>query len=308
LKKDVDREGDCWDFGGRIDLLYGTDAYYAESRGLETTDSFAPKWNSEWYGLALPQIYAEAFVPWGNGVSVKMGHFYAPVGYETIAAPDNFFYSHSYAFQYGEPFTFTGLLASTKFGNYTIKAGLNRGWDNWESDNNALGFNGGIGWESDNKRTSMAIDVVASREQTNPSENYRTLYTLVIKQKLGECWEYVLQNDYGMEPSAGVGNTTARWYGIDQYLYRTISEHWKAGMRLEWFHDGNGSRITQFLSPLPSGDYYDISVGANWTPNENVILRPELRWDWTGNSNLRPFGDFTRSSQMLLDCDLILRF
>ena len=53
----------------------------------------------------MPQAYAEVFCPWGNGLSVKLGHFYSIFGYETVTAPDNFFYSHSYVFQYGEPNT-----------------------------------------------------------------------------------------------------------------------------------------------------------------------------------------------------------
>ena len=36
LKRDVDTEGDRWDMGGRVDLLYGTDSIYTEARGLES--------------------------------------------------------------------------------------------------------------------------------------------------------------------------------------------------------------------------------------------------------------------------------
>ena len=58
---------------------------------------------------------------------MKLGHFYSILGYESVTAPDNFFYSHSYLFQYGEPFTFTGLLGTTKLGDFTIQAGMTRG-------------------------------------------------------------------------------------------------------------------------------------------------------------------------------------
>ena len=52
---------------------------------------------------------------WGTGLNVKAGHFYTPIGYESVPAPDNFFYTHAYTMQYGEPFTHTGLL-----GNYKV--------------------------------------------------------------------------------------------------------------------------------------------------------------------------------------------
>jgi hypothetical protein len=307
LKRDVNADDDVWQLGGRIDLLYGTDSFYTTARGLETFDDFAPKWNAQQYGLALPQAYAEFFVPWGNGLSMKMGHFYAPLGYETVTAPDNFFYSHSYVHQYGEPFTFTGLLGSTKVGNYTFRSGMTRGWDNWESDNNTLGFVGGATWENDSKRTSVALDITVDREQPNPSTDYRTLYSLVVQQKLGDLWQYVIQHDYATEPGAGVGGTTASWYGVNQYLYYTINDYWKAGMRFEWFRDQNGSRVPVLGGPQ-TGDYYELTAGVNWKPNDRVAVRPELRWDWTSTPGLYPFGDGTRSNQLLLDCDVIVRF
>jgi hypothetical protein len=308
MKRDVDREAGFWDLGGRIDLLYGTDSYFTTARGLETFDDRDPKWNAQQYGLALPQCYAEVVAPWGNGIGMKLGHFYAPLGYETVTAPDNFFYSHSYMHQYGEPFTFTGFVGTTKIGDYTIRSGMTRGWDNWESNNNALGYVGGFTWENSCKRTSVALDVTVDREQPDVSTDYRTLYSLVIQQKLGENWQYVIQHDYAIEPGAGVDGATASWYGVNQYLYYTINELWKAGMRFEWFRDQNGSRVLMGGIPAQTGDYYELTAGVNWRPNDRVVVRPEVRWDWTGTPGLYPFGDGTRSNQLLLDCDVIVRF
>jgi hypothetical protein len=307
LKRDVDRECDVWALGGRIDALYGTDSHYVTSRGLETFDDFTPKWNAQQYGLALPQCYAELVVPWGNGVGVKMGHYYSGFGYESVTAPDNFFYSHSYAFQYGTPFTFTGFVATTKFGHLTLEGGMNRGWNNWEADNGALTFTGALSWESDSKLTKITLSVVSGDEQPDPSTSVCTLYSLVVQQKIGGCWEYVLEHDYATEPRGGLGETTAAWYGIAQYFYYTINDRWKAGMRFEWFHDQNRAPDLA-LGGLPQGDYCELTAGLNWKPNDRIAVRPELRWDWTSTPDLYPFGDGTRSNQLLLDCDVIVRF
>ena len=215
LARDVGQEGDRWDIGGRVDLLYGTDSIYTEARGLEVTDDLAPRWNAQRYGLAMPQLYAEVYCPWGNGLSMKLGHFYSILGYESVTAPDNFFYSHSYLFQYAEPHTYTGLLGATNLGDFTIQAGMTRGEDNWDDNNNDLGVVGSISWTSSNCRTNIALAVNAAREQPDPSSNVRTVFSLVIQQKLGERWQYVIQYDYGSEPGAGVGNPTTaatpRW-------------------------------------------------------------------------------------------------
>jgi hypothetical protein len=305
LKRDVNADSCAWDMGGRIDLLYGTDSVYTESRGLEVRDDLSPKWNAQQYGLAMPQVYAEFFAPWGTGIDVKLGHFYSQFGYESVTAPDNFFYSHSYVFQYGEPFTFTGFVAETRFDDFTVRAGMSRGWDNWEDNNNDLEFFGGIGWTSPNQRTSISLEVAAGREQPDPSTNIRTLYSLVIQQKLGERWQYVIQHDYASEPGAGAGGTIASWYGVNQYLYRSITDCLKAGMRFEWFRDENGSRVPGINQ---TADFFELTAGLNWTPLERMVVRPELRWDWCGTADVLPYGDATRSNQLLLDCDVIVRF
>jgi hypothetical protein len=305
LKRDVNTQGDLWDVGGRIDLLYGADSIYTEARGLELTDDLAPKWNAQQYGLALPQAYAEVFAPWGPGIDLKLGHFYSDFGYESVAAPDNFFYSHSYEFQYGEPKTYTGFVGESTLGAFTFRAGMTRGWDNWEDNNNDLGFTGGIGWSSCSERTNISFEITTGREQPDPGTNVRTLYSLVMQQRIGERWQYVFQHDLGSEPAAGADGRDANWYGITQYLYRTINERWKAGMRVEWFRDVNGSRVPGIRQ---TADFYELSAGLNWTPTQHVVVRPELRWDWTGTPDVYPFGDGARSNQLLLDCDVIVRF
>ena len=311
LGREVRRDCDRWDIGGQVDLLYGTDSIYTSARGLELTDDLDSRWNAQQYGLAMPQLYAELFCPWGNGLSMKLGHFYSPLGYESVASVNNFFYSHSYLFQYAEPHTFTGFLGSTNLGDFTIEAGMTRGDDNWDDNNNDLGVTGGIRWKSCNRRTDIALTVDAAREQDDPSSNVRTIFSLVIQQQLWECWQYVGQYDYGNEPGAGVASrvggpaTSAAWYGLNQYLFRTINERWKAGMRFEWFRDEGGSRVH---GADRTADYFELTAGMNWTPNNHLTLRPELRWDWTGTPDYYPFGDGTRSNQVLLGCDLILRF
>jgi hypothetical protein len=63
LRRDVDCEGQGWDIGGRLDMLYGTDWIYTAARGLELNDDLSPKWNAQRYGLAMPQCYMEAYCP-----------------------------------------------------------------------------------------------------------------------------------------------------------------------------------------------------------------------------------------------------
>src|SRR5690606_23028466 len=116
------------------------------------------------YDIALPQAYFEIFAPFGNGITAKIGHFYTIIGNEVVTAPDNFFYSHAYTMQYGEPFTHTGVLLSYPIDqNWTVTAGgvtgsVTGGWDGaWDKGLGNWAGIGGVTWTSDNKLTSVAL-------------------------------------------------------------------------------------------------------------------------------------------------------
>jgi hypothetical protein len=309
LKRDINRENGQWNVGATVDFLYGTDSVYASSRGLEVDENFGHKWNAQQYGLAMPQCYMEVFAPWGEqGLSMKLGHFYTILGYETTPAPENFFYSHSYSLIYGEPVTETGFLGEKKFGNFKLQAGATRGWDNWEDNNNNLSFLGGISWTSDDRRTSLAFAIQSGPEQNEPpaNSNSRNVFSLVYQQMAGERLQFVMQYDYGSEDRDDIYNlNTATWYSLSDYVFYTVNERWKTGVRFEWFHDPDGVRVT---GGRQGADYFELTAGANWTPNRHFTVRPEIRYDWDATSNYTPFADASRSNQLILDCDVIIKF
>src|SRR5688500_35509 len=96
IQRPVVAEGSAWDFGGRFDFMFGTDAIFTQAYGVPAFDvnTGQPLDRSNWdldlccastryYGIALPQAYAEAYVPVGNGLNVKVGHFYTPIWYRS---------------------------------------------------------------------------------------------------------------------------------------------------------------------------------------------------------------------------------
>ncbi len=122
-----------FDIGGRIDYIYGTDGQNTQAFGTDPRGWDNPWDNGANYGSAIPQLYVEA----GYGdLSVKAGHFYTIIGYEVVQATGNFFYSHAYTFNFSEPFTHTGVLATyTPSDDVTIWGGYSLGWDSGFDDN-----------------------------------------------------------------------------------------------------------------------------------------------------------------------------
>ena len=306
------------DVGGRFDVVYGTDHRFTVANGLEDN------WNlgQRFYGLALPQCYVDVAY---NDLTVRMGHFFTIIGYEVVQAPENFFYSHSYTKQYGEPFTHTGALAMYNLDNcWSVSSGIHRGWNNWEDNNDDLSFLGGATWTSCDKSTSLAFALTTGNED-NAAVNNRTMYSIVLTKQLGCRWQWVLQHDQGWDENAAAGRGDAEWYGFVNYLYYQINPCWAAGVRYEWFADDDGVRVddTNAAGGPPKGmalngvasHWNELTLGLKYTPNPNVILRTELRWDWvdplvdTGQGvGSGPYDDFERRSQLLWGTDLIVLF
>jgi hypothetical protein len=317
-----------WDVGGRVDFLYGTDYFFATALGLETHRDGTPRWNSEdgprgagaaLYGLAMPQLYAEVFAPIGRGLSVKMGHFYTILGYESVMAPANFFYSHAYTKQYGEPFTHTGLLASYDYSPcLTIHGGFTRGWDTWEDPNNTLGFLGGFTWTSPSKATAFGFALHTGNEDA-AGDYSRNVYSVVLVRRISRRLRYVFQHDFGVEEHASINPNfmwdEAKWYGINQYLFYRWSDATEFGLRAEWFRDQDNARVLGVpIAPIvDGGNYFALTLGMNWKPREYIVLRPEIRWDWSDIESPAlgiggMYDDFEKNNQLTLSFDLITQF
>ncbi|MCC6955033.1 MAG: outer membrane beta-barrel protein, partial [Deltaproteobacteria bacterium] len=79
VERALDATKDEYQLGGRVDFVYGTDAAFTQTVGLDT------HWTKdEFYKTALPQMYIEGFAPVMDGVRLKLGHFYTPIGYEVV--------------------------------------------------------------------------------------------------------------------------------------------------------------------------------------------------------------------------------
>jgi len=298
-----------WDIGGRIDVLYGTDARFTQA-----VDGLEESWDQRerFYQTALPQFYVDvAYNDW----ILRAGHFFTILGYEVVPATGNFFYSHSYTMQYGEPFTHTGFLLTRKLGEqWKITAGLHRGNDQFDDTDglDAWNFLGGVTWTGAEDWASAAFALSATEQGPGI---HQQIYSLVGTLRLTDRWKYVLQHDYGQTFDRNTA-LKADWYGVNQYLFYEINKCWGAGLRMEWFRDEDGTRVTGLgagnLAQGPfAGDFYEITAGLNWKPHANITVRPEVRWDWfdpRGSTSNHPYDSGDRNSQFLFGCDLIATY
>jgi hypothetical protein len=321
MEKKIDTEQNCWDFGGRIDMLYGTDYIYGQSLGLETHSDGSRKWNSGIdYGLIMPQIYAE--VGYGR-LSLKLGHFYGIIGYESLMATSNFFYSQNYCVRYAEDTAYTGGMFTWKHSDeLSIYLGGVNGQDRFDGQSDTFAVVTGFDWAPKEKKYLLhgAIQTAGTEPGVLPVQGVRTYADTYLTYNLTEKYQFVTQFDYGWQNNYNLIGDTATFYSITQYAYYVINCKWKAGLRYDYYNDEQGITLGGLRYggqpggnplPLPSGNagaVQAISAGVNWTPNANFRLRPELRWDWYNGQGLPLFDDRTKNSQFTAAVDAIIQY
>ncbi|MEX0791665.1 MAG: porin [Pirellulaceae bacterium] len=321
-EKAADAETYCFDLGFRIDAMFGADGPDTQAFGHGDRHTWDNGWDSstdgdqDLYGSAIPQLYLEA--AWGDW-NVKAGHFYTLIGYEVVQAPDNFFYSHAYTMYYGEPFTHWGALAEYGgFDGVSLYGGWVSGWDTAFDQYEAQSmFLGGYSMDlSDN----LSLSHMATAGSFGKQGGDLYMQSVVLDANLGAGWNYVFQTDLGYNKNteflttADADKTTAYWYGVNQYLFKEINECWSIGARAEWFCDEDGVRVLSETGAgnvgVP-GNFYSLTLGANWRPSANLTVRPEVRWDKFDDreaSGATPFADGTRDNAFFSGVDVIYTF
>ncbi len=314
VERAVNTEANQWDIGGRVDFMFGSDTRFTQAVGLEFSDAGKQKWVSDveqkFNRLALPQAYLTVYAPVLSGITAKLGHFYTLIGYEVVTAPDNFFFTHAYTMQYGEPFTHTGALFSMPLIEHlTLTVGAVDGWDNFTDNiDDAWSFLGGLSWTNGVEGLgALSINLSAIHGAVVEDDRVdRSLYSLVVGYHLTDRLHFTLQHDHGWQEIRGQGD--AHWYGINNYLTYDLADTFSLGARVEWFRDEQGVRVISLggdgARPGKSANFYEATLGFNWKPTPWFKIRPEIRYDWSENT--RAFDSGQQDDQLLFSVDAVV--
>ncbi len=261
-----ERKEDPSIIGYRADFVYGTDGPDTQAFGNPPGRwDYLNGWENGKNGWALPQFYLHGTT---DQFKYKLGHFFTPVGYETVTAPHNFFYSHAQTMYNSEPFTHTGVLTEfTTEKDATVYLGWSLGWDTGFTQTNN-GNNAIVGVAK-----NLTEDVAMTYMSTFGNLGWRGVgysHSVVLDFALTENLAYVLQSDFV--------NTSSRFdagddIGLNNYLIYTVDDCLSLGARFEWWRDNSVSKNS-------------FTVGMNWRPGRGAfLLRPEFRTDWVPATN-----------------------
>jgi hypothetical protein len=314
-----------FDWGFKLQLLFGTDARYIHSLGL-----LDHAMRSNLYQPDIPEAYLNLHLPilTEGGIDVKLGKFVTLEGAETIDPRTNPFYSHTYIFNFAIPFNHTGALFTlyaTKWLN--LVAGVTRGVNTSIDDNNdAAAFHGGIGLHLNEEKFVVSAATHIGPETPGNDHDLRYLNTITTTWKITDKLTSITDLNYTHDDAAD-----ASAYGVAQYLTYAINDRITAKIRGELWRDDQGFYAAQFADPHdpmralagePVVDprtvgggrttYGALTIGLDIKPPvpkplTGLTIRPELRVDHSF-SDTTPFNDSNDDTMFTAAIDVILAF
>ena len=317
--------GGCgYDFGFGVDFMFGEDArIFHSARGLDqgwtTGHMYNPDlgqgYNRPSYGFAMPQLYMEMAI---NNWSVKLGHFYGLLGYEGATAPSRFFYTKGLTCA-ATPVSQTGVLATYNgYENLDVTLGWVNGWCNgFDNSEYCDGMVTGAFTYRINKYASLKYAfLVGTADITNvlgfmgpystgfgpPYKSYGSAHSVVLKLQLTSQLEAVSTLHYSDFNLTEIDEgDCVQTLILGQHLYYSLNCCTKVGFRAEWLKnrevDDSGTiEVTSF------------AIGLNYHPagNQNLYIRPELRYDRTTGYDLYYLNG--RVDQLTIGFDVMLTF
>lgn len=321
--------GDEFDWGGRLQLMFGSDARFIHYTG------FMDNTSHDTVQPTFSEIFLTGHLPLWNdgGLDLKAGYFVTLMGAETIDPRTNYFYSHTSMFNFGIPFNHAGGLATFHLpAGFTLIAGgvtgVNTGF---EDNNDRPSFHGALQWNSEGNVVAVnsALHIGPENPDTvaafDANDELRYITDTVITWTPDDHWQVIGDFVYGRDDGFD-----AEWYGAAAYLKYKLNDSLAFVGRFEIFRDDDGFAVVSYgdnddpaniVSGNPVNDprtvgggattYYSFTVGLNWKPCPNLTIRPETRWDLsdvTAGAAGGPFDDSNHRDQFTLGIDFILTF
>ena len=224
------------------------------------------------------EVWGIVHTPWlfSGGIDIKAGQWVTLEGAETIDPTTNYFYSHSYIFNFGIPFVETGIMTISHVDPLLdvyagVDTGVNTTFGNGQGDNNGgAAFAGGIGLNllggnltilatthigpenADTNGTNNTINVIAACN-CNPNNTLRFLNDITATWKVTDSFTLITDANYIHDDgtflnAVGFGTFHPSGYGIAQYAIYKVNDWLSLVGRAEVWRDNNN-----FLSRLFPG-------------------------------------------------------
>jgi hypothetical protein len=272
VERPVDTGSKQFDWGFRVDLLFGIDYRYPLARGL-FFGQLVP--HNRLYGYDPTDFYVDLWFPEvGQGTELRVGRFVCTGGEESAISLTNILFSRTYINIF-TPFTHTGAVAFTKLSDaWYVHYGVVVGNDVFLDPTDQPTFVGGVKWVSGDKADSLWFTCYVNGGNyfgTRQRDNVQ-FFDLVYTHVFTPRFQIISEATFNYMTRVP-GLDTVTWYGVDAFFQYDFTPRLYGAIRPEIWVDSEGQR-TGF-----KGLYTTLTAGVTYKPVKWLFLRPELRWD-----------------------------
>lgn len=263
-----------YDYGFKLQGMYGSDARYTHFL-REFQRTAGDRTNQ----FDVVEAYVQMHTPWftEGGFDIKVGQYVTLEGAETIDPSTNYFYSHSYIFNFGIPFKHTGVMTKLRatpiLDIYAgVDTGVNTGLGGSGDNNDAVAFHGAIGLNLLGGNLTLlasthigpeiskkAVENGLLPNTVRPNSDMRYLNDITTVWKVTDKLTLINDLNWIRDEALNAGKA-ADGYGIAQYGVYALNDVFSLVARGEVFRDLEGVFVTQ------SGNNVDFARGLEGLP------------------------------------------
>lgn len=270
VQRPLDPKAIDYDFGFKLQAMYGTDARYPHYLG-----EFDYAIN-DWGQITPVEAWGIIHTPWlfSGGIDIKAGQYVTLEGAETIDPSTNYFYSHSYIFNFGIPLVHTGIMTISHVDPMLdiyagVDTGVNTTFGNGQGDNNgAAAFHGGLGLNLlGGNLTILATTHIGPETpdtfgfnntfnfpvlcNCNPNTTLRYLNDITVTWKATDALTFITDMNYILDDGSytnwgGIGTYHPSGFGIAQYAIYKANDWLSLVGRAEVWRDNNNFFVAAF--------------------------------------------------------------
>lgn len=346
VERQVKLSSERFDVGGRVDLLYGTDARFIHSNGFLDDDGYP---DGPQYQFDIPQFYVDVAIPVGSGLRLRLGKFEF---FKPLDPLLSVFYSRTFAYATqgtgsslrgipprvagflpgagaALPFTLFGGSAYYEFGDrLQVEAGVSRGWDQSFDDNNGA-VDGFVRVtylfapeQGPGRGPELTAAAISGPEVGDDNGHYRTAVDVSLSYPITPELHLLVDGVYGIQsrPSSFQG---LRFDGaplVPETFVASGDAHWygvsgtvvkKVNPSVNVAARVEWYRDEQGYTTLLPQSLYEITLGVTITPFPDS--------EWGRNLKVRPeirydysdrpyFEGFARHDQLTVAVDAVYKF
>ena len=169
------------------------------------------------------------------------------------------------------------------------------GWDSGFEDNGDA-FLGGFSYDVSDS-VNITNQSIVGRFGEGAANEVGFMNSFIVTTALSDSVNHVFWVDWLDTDTAANRAVERETFDVNNYLLFTLTDGLVWGNRLEWWN----------LDDFAGGhnDVYQFTTGLNISATDNLMFRPEVRWDWDKDGVI---GNELGQSQTTFGCDAILTF